>query len=290
MRRVRLAAGADARALREPGRRGRWREQAAELVGGELVDDDEALWAEHRERAAGLALTRCLPADAPATDRAPARGRARRPSSAATPAACCYADVILGARPRIFRSRRWSGGWWRPTVAETRELLDACVHCGFCLPSCPTYTLWGDEMDSPRGRIHLMNLVERGEIELDATVAGHFDRCLGCLACVPACPSGVRYDILIQRARARRRERAPRSLRAARRRGGRAGARGRGRGCCARWPGRSRLGVRPFPLAPRVQPWPTCGRDRHGSCPPGARCGCGRRCSRDACSGCSSAA
>ena len=58
-----------------------------------------------------------------------------------------------------------------------------------------------------------MRLVELGEIELDATVAGHFDRCLGCLACVPACPSGVRYDILIPRARALRRERAPRSLR-----------------------------------------------------------------------------
>ena len=52
-------------------------------------------------------------------------------------------------------------------MADTRELLDACVHCGFCLPSCPTYSLWGDEMDSPRGRIHLMNLVEEGEIELD---------------------------------------------------------------------------------------------------------------------------
>src|SRR5689334_19217340 len=98
-------------------------------------------------------------------------------------------------------SRRSSSGWWRPTVAETRELLDACVHCGFCLPSCPTYTLWGDEMDSPRGRIHLMKLVDEGEIELDATVASHLDRCLGCMACVPACPSGVRYDRLIESAR-----------------------------------------------------------------------------------------
>ena len=72
--------------------------------------------------------------------------------------------------------------------ASTRELLDACVHCGFCLPACPTYTLWGEEMDSPRGRIHLMSLVEDGELALDSSVARHLDRCLGCLACVPACP------------------------------------------------------------------------------------------------------
>ena len=97
---------------------------------------------------------------------------------------------------------------------STRELLDACVHCGFCLPACPTYGLWGEEMDSPRGRIHLMNLVELGEAPMDGSVATHLDRCLGCLACVPACPSGVRYDLLIERARADRLRRAPRSLRA----------------------------------------------------------------------------
>ncbi len=136
-------------------------------------------------------------------------------------------------------------------MAETRELLDACVHCGFCLPACPTYALWGDEMDSPRGRIHLMNLVERGEIELDATVAGHFDRCLGCLACVPACPSGVRYDILIQRARAERRVRAPRSLRQRAVEGGVLALAARPRLLRAlAWP--LATGVRPFPLAPRV--------------------------------------
>jgi glycolate oxidase iron-sulfur subunit len=138
-------------------------------------------------------------------------------------------------------------------VAETRELLDACVHCGFCLPSCPTYVLWGEEMDSPRGRIHLMNLVEKGEIELDATVASHFDRCLGCLACVPACPSGVRYDILIPRARGLRRERAPRSLRQRVVEGGVLAAAARPRLLrTLAWP--LALGVRPFPLAPRVTP------------------------------------
>jgi glycolate oxidase iron-sulfur subunit len=136
-------------------------------------------------------------------------------------------------------------------VAETRELIDACVHCGFCLPSCPTYTLWGDEMDSPRGRIHLMKLVDEGEIELDATVASHFDRCLGCLACVPACPSGVRYDILIPRARALRRERAPRSLRQRVVEGGVLATAARpGLLRALAWP--LALGVRPFALAPRV--------------------------------------
>jgi glycolate oxidase iron-sulfur subunit len=97
--------------------------------------------------------------------------------------------------------------------ASTRELLDACVHCGFCLPACPTYTLWGEEMDSPRGRIQLIGMVESGEVAMDASVATHLDRCLGCLACVPACPSGVRYDRLIERARVTRREQAPRSPR-----------------------------------------------------------------------------
>jgi glycolate oxidase iron-sulfur subunit len=108
-------------------------------------------------------------------------------------------------------------------------------------------------MDSPRGRIHLMDLVEKGEIELDATVAGHFDRCLGCLACVPACPSGVRYDILIPRARGLRRERAPRSLRQRVVEGGVLAAAARPRLLrTLAWP--LALGVRPFPLAPRVTP------------------------------------
>jgi glycolate oxidase iron-sulfur subunit len=83
-----------------------------------------------------------------------------------------------------------------------RELLDDCVHCGFCLPTCPTYVLWREEMDSPRGRIHLMEARLDGTVTLNRTVVEHFDRCLGCMACVSACPSGVRYDLLIESTRA----------------------------------------------------------------------------------------
>ncbi|GGS47396.1 glycolate oxidase iron-sulfur subunit [Planobispora rosea] len=81
------------------------------------------------------------------------------------------------------------------------ELINDCVHCGFCLPSCPTYVLWGEEMDSPRGRIHLMKQHVEGTPVTDE-MAGHFDACLGCMACVTACPSGVRYDRLIEQTRA----------------------------------------------------------------------------------------
>src|ERR1017187_3791503 len=83
---------------------------------------------------------------------------------------------------------------------ELRELAADCVHCGFCLPACPTYQLWGEEMDSPRGRIHLITQVLDGS-QASAVAAEHIDRCLGCMACVPACPSGVRYDRLIEAAR-----------------------------------------------------------------------------------------
>jgi glycolate oxidase iron-sulfur subunit len=82
------------------------------------------------------------------------------------------------------------------------ELIADCVHCGFCLPTCPTYGLWHEEMDSPRGRILLMGALAEGSIELTDQVAEHFDRCLGCMACVTACPSGVQYDRLIELTRA----------------------------------------------------------------------------------------
>jgi len=78
---------------------------------------------------------------------------------------------------------------------------DPCVHCGFCLPTCASYRVLGTEMDSPRGRIHALKAIKAGELVLDATVASHFDSCLGCFACVTACPSGVRYDQLIEATR-----------------------------------------------------------------------------------------
>ena len=83
----------------------------------------------------------------------------------------------------------------------SQERLEDCVHCGFCLPTCPTYALWGQEMDSPRGRIYLMGAGLDGA-PLTPTMVGHFDACLGCMACVTACPSGVRYDELIEATRA----------------------------------------------------------------------------------------
>ena len=80
--------------------------------------------------------------------------------------------------------------------------ISDCVHCGFCLPACPTYVLWGEEMDSPRGRIYMMRKVVEGEAPLDARFRTHMDNCLGCMACMTACPSGVEYNKLIEPTRA----------------------------------------------------------------------------------------
>jgi len=81
-------------------------------------------------------------------------------------------------------------------------LIDQCVHCGFCLPACPTYVLWGREADSPRGRIYLMKMASDGETAVTPNWVEHIDTCLGCVSCMTACPSGVDYGKLIEATRA----------------------------------------------------------------------------------------
>ena len=81
-------------------------------------------------------------------------------------------------------------------------LIEDCVHCGFCLPACPTYVLWGEEMDSPRGRIQLIKMATEGETAITPRWVEHFDTCLGCMSCMTACPSGVDYGKLIEATRA----------------------------------------------------------------------------------------
>lgn len=92
------------------------------------------------------------------------------------------------------------------------KLIDTCVHCGFCLSTCPSYRVIGAETDSPRGRIYLMDGVNQGHIPLSDATVQHFDTCLGCLACVTTCPSGVRYDKLIESTRQQIERNYPRSL------------------------------------------------------------------------------
>jgi glycolate oxidase iron-sulfur subunit len=92
------------------------------------------------------------------------------------------------------------------------KLIDACVHCGFCLSTCPSYRVIGKETDSPRGRIYLMDAIDRGEIPLSPAIVQHFDSCLGCLACVTTCPSGVQYDKLIAATRPQVERHHPRTL------------------------------------------------------------------------------
>jgi len=94
------------------------------------------------------------------------------------------------------------GGALARALAEREELLGHCVHCGFCLPACPTYQELGDEADSPRGRLHLMRAVVEGRLDPGGDAfQRHMDRCLGCRACEPVCPSGVEYGLLLERAR-----------------------------------------------------------------------------------------
>jgi len=143
-------------------------------------------------------------------------------ASAAAVGAARPADIAeeVGAEPQqaatatMGEGRPESGAWVLPAFDDhhppAKELIDDCVHCGFCLPTCPTYLLWGEEMDSPRGRIYLMDVGLSGG-PLNDEMARHFDRCLGCMACVTACPSGVQYDKLIEATRQQVERRYPRS-------------------------------------------------------------------------------
>ncbi len=90
----------------------------------------------------------------------------------------------------------------KPEIAEAERVLRSCVHCGFCLATCPTYVQLGDERDSPRGRIYMIkDMLESGR-EADDTTVRHIDRCLSCLSCMTTCPSGVDYMHLVDHARA----------------------------------------------------------------------------------------
>src|SRR5437667_5356763 len=94
-------------------------------------------------------------------------------------------------------------------VAPNLDDLRRCVHCGICLPTCPTYRVLGEEMDSPRGRTYLMRAAAEGRVELSETFRRHLDLCLGCRACETACPSGVRFGSLLEATRAQLRRHGP---------------------------------------------------------------------------------
>jgi glycolate oxidase iron-sulfur subunit len=104
-------------------------------------------------------------------------------------------------------------GAWDRHEPPASGLIDDCVHCGFCLSSCPSYDVFEQEMDSPRGRIVLMAVGHEPGSGISSEMLTHFDRCLGCMACVTACPSGVRYDRLIEQTRPQLERNGPRTAR-----------------------------------------------------------------------------
>src|SRR5712675_3239316 len=119
-------------------------------------------------------------------------------------------DEMIGTAGK--REALGTGSAFDALHPPSREIIDQCVHCGFCLPVCPTYALWNEEMDSPRGRIYLMKLAADGQAGMNSQWVGHFDTCLGCMACMTACPSGVDYGKLIEATRAQIERKHTRSL------------------------------------------------------------------------------
>ena len=100
---------------------------------------------------------------------------------------------------------------WDDVRPPELDLIKDCVHCGFCLPTCPSYAVFEEEMDSPRGRIVLMRIGHEEGSDLSPEMTTHLDRCLGCMACVTACPSGVQYDRLIEQVRPQLERNGPRT-------------------------------------------------------------------------------
>ncbi len=132
-----------------------------------------------------------------------------------------------------------------PDIAEADKILRACVHCGFCTATCPTYVLLGDELDSPRGRIYLIKDMLENDRPATGEVVKHIDRCLSCLACMTTCPSGVHYMHLVDHARAHIEETHARPWPEP------GDARPAGARCC-RYPGRFRAALAAGWLAGRV--------------------------------------
>src|SRR4029079_18525811 len=126
-------------------------------------------------------------------------GRLRRASAAVcVPETCARSAGSPQPRPGADMSASATFDGDHP---PSSALIAACVHCGFCLPTCPTYALWGGEMDSPRGRLYLMKAGLEGRTAMVPALVAHLDDCLGCMACVTACPSGVQYAPLIEATR-----------------------------------------------------------------------------------------
>jgi glycolate oxidase iron-sulfur subunit len=144
-----------------------------------------------------------IPGEQPAVDAASANSPAAAGSGSSPAEPLAASARNPQSMPAPGQLVFWPSKVFDPHHPPDEELISDCVHCGFCLPTCPTYLLWREEMDSPRGRIYLMNMGLKGEVErMDDTYVRHFDQCLGCMACVSACPSGVKYDRLIESTRA----------------------------------------------------------------------------------------